>query len=298
MAITSNEARRIQFAGSADAYSGREVENFRHRVVAALAAYEAAAAATSDQGDAAEMSDVAAAQRIRHHAVALAERMMREVLVASGDPADGVRAWQEAAMLQVVAEEEMEHAREEARRLAQVAHAEHNGILADAAAAAARQRADAEREAETMRQTAAADAESRLAAATAEAQNRLVEAAQEATGAQERAAREIRQLERRLEVLRATAAEAERRFRSLAATAANEVGTLAAIADANAPEGPEQVHVDLTPAGLASLPREAPPTPPPAGGTPPTRNPDESFYQRRLAGLRERLEKSGNLPEE
>jgi len=223
---------------------------------------------------------------------------MREVLEASGDPAGGIRTWQEAAMLQLAAEEAMALAREEARRLAAVAQAERDRVRADAVAEAARERAEATRDALAMREAAAAEAETRLAAATTEAQTRLIDATRDATAAKEKAAAEIRRLERRLEVLRATVTESERRFRSLATRAANEVGTLQAIVDADVPEGPDRVKVDLTPSGLASLPPESPSPPRPPGETPPLRNPDESFYQRRLAGLRERLEKSGNLPEE
>jgi hypothetical protein len=288
VAITSEEARTVQFAGSADAYDGTEVEEFRRRVVAALAAHEAATPSPAAEGPGrAGSPDLAAAQRVRHQAVALAERMMREVLAAAGESAAGVRVWQEAAMLRITAEEELEHAGEEVRRLEAMARVEHDRIVAEAAASAAH-----------LQTAAASEAESRLAAANSEAQSRLAEATREAAASHERAAHEVRRLEGRLEILRATVAEAERRFRSLAAAAANEVGTLATIVDADLPEGDTHVHLDLTGAGLESRDPDAAPPAAPSEATPPARNPNESFYQRRLAGLRERLERSGNRPEE
>ncbi len=116
----------------------------------------------------------------------------------------------------------------------------------------------------------------------------------------------------RLALLHTALADAEIRFRRLAATAANEIGTLTAIADQDVdapppagskplqpePRGfdPYLASVDLTVEGLVR--DEAGQTGDDSGDEEKklARDPDVTFYQRRLAGLRERLEQSGHPP--
>ncbi|MGA9598599.1 MAG: hypothetical protein WBV06_20755, partial [Acidimicrobiia bacterium] len=127
MDISSDEARGTQFSGTEHSYDAREVEAFRQRVVNALAAHESTDSA-APVPDPPSGDDLMAAQRARHQAVELTERMMRDVFGASGDSVGALSTWQEAAMLRAEAEEEKAFAGEEARRLVAGATAERDEI--------------------------------------------------------------------------------------------------------------------------------------------------------------------------
>ncbi|MDJ0924894.1 MAG: hypothetical protein QNJ77_10050, partial [Acidimicrobiia bacterium] len=244
---------------------------------------------------------LAEAQRIRHQAVRMAERMLREVMGSSGDASGGLETWQEAAMLRAMAEEEMEFAREESRRLPAIAAAERDDMRARYAQERRDVRAELQRELQTSRAAAADEAERIRSAARAEAKAILTQALGKADSQRIDKANQLDRMERRMAVLQTALADAESRFRRLAATAANEIGTLAAIADQDVVAGsspsrsipdPTVTEIDLTDAALrrmdGELPREiAQQESGDAAGL--KRDPEVGFYQRRLAGLRDRL---------
>ncbi len=293
MGISSQDAKRIQFSGTEHSYDGIEVEMFRRRVVAALESHESELGSLSGSSGAAD-DDLAAAQRIRHQAVALAERMLRDVMGSSSGDIGGMEDWQDAVMLRAAAAEEMEFAREEARRLPAIAAAERDEIRAKYANERRELRSELHGELQASRDAALAEAED-IKGRAAEEANMIVKRAVERAEESQRAAHdEVQRLTRRIAVLHTALADAEGRFRRLAATAANEIGTLAAIADQDVAESvadrPELrlASVDLTDEGLESTDDTESGLPEP--------DPEAGFYQKRLAGLRDRLEKSGHPP--
>lgn len=303
--ISSEEAKTFQFSGTEHSYDGVEVESFRKRVVETLAAHEAVSG-----GDVPERpvvappstpGDLAAAQRVRQQAVQLAERMLRDVMGAAGDGPAGLDTWQEAAMLKAIAEEEMAFAREEARRLPAIAEAERDDMRAKYAQERTAVRRELQNELQASRAAASAEADEISKAANAEAAEILHRALERSAERQQEAVSEIHRMESRMGVLRTALADAEARFRRLAATAANELGTLSAIADkdvsVDAPTQPDLkiAEIDLTDRALAEDDDLA--EDPSDGEGFVKMDPEAGFYQRRLAGLRERLEKSGHPPE-
>lgn len=247
--------------------------------------------------------------------------MLREVMGAQGDDDAGLAVWQEAAMLRAMAEEERAFAGEEARRMMAAAAAEADAHRAGHDAELRQSREDLQRELAASRDAAAAEAEDILTTARQEAEEIVRRAVERAEETQRVAAAETQRLERRLAVLHTALANAEQRFRRLAATAANEVGTMQAIIDEDAaarsmqeppipppppPARPELylAAVDLTdhaPGAAETAAAEDEATAADTGGDAGsgfvTMDPDVGFYQRRLAGLRDRLEKSGHSPE-
>ena len=311
MGISSEEARQIQFSGSEHSYAGSEVEDFRRRVVETLAAFEgdSSVAGEAPPEPAAEddPEELAAAQRIRQQAVQLAERMLRDVMGASADDGtSGLETWQEAAILKAAAEEEMEFAREESRRLPAMATAERNEMRAGHERERAELRAELQKELQASRAAAGEEADSIRAQAAAEAEEMLNKALGRIEEQRFEAESQAHRMERRIAVLQTALADAESRFRRLAATAANEVGTLAALADqdlGNLPQPAADLHVaevDLTDDAFERVGQDARAS---AAADDEhddgfvKRDPEVGFYQRRLAGLRDRLEKSGHPPE-
>ncbi len=294
--ISSEDARRIQFSGSEHSYDGAEVERFRNRVIATLEAHEAALAVRADHPE----EELAAAQRVRHQAVELAERMLRDVMGASGDDAGGLRTWQDAAMLRALAEEEMAFAGEESRRLIAMAQAERDALHARYSEERKALRSELQRELQASRDAAASEAEAIRAAASQEATSIVKRAVEHADEAHRSAADESHRMERRLAVLHTALADAESRFRRLASTAANDLGTLEAIMSEDVggePTPRPELHlasVDLTDAALRDAASDDDVITEPGMID---KNPEIGFYQRRLAGLRDRLEKSGHPPE-
>ena len=315
MGISSDEARRIQFSGSEHSYAGSEVEEFRRQVVQTLAAYENDAARIGEARPAPESAsapvddpeEMAAAQRIRQQAVQLAERMLRDVMGASADDGTyGLETWQEAAILKAAAEEEMEFAREESRRLPAMAAAERDEIRAKHEQELAQLRAELQKELQASRFAAGEEADSIRAQAAAEAEEMLDKALGTIEERRFEAESQAHRMERRIAVLQTALADAESRFRRLAATAANEVGTLTALADQdldNLSQAPPDLHVatvDLTNDSFERVGQDARASESSAVDEEEgfvKRDPDVGFYQRRLAGLRDRLEKSGHPPE-
>jgi hypothetical protein len=280
----------------------------------------AESSATEHPLDVAVDADFSAAQRARHQAVELAERMLRDVMGASGDPIAGLTVWQEAVMLRAIAEEERAFADEEARRLLATATAKRDELRAGYEIERRQARADLQHEMQASRDAAAAEVADLQSSARAEADEIVRRAVATADEAQRVANAEAQRLERRLAVLHSALADAEGRFRRLAATAANEVGTMQAIIDEDlarftaaepappppppppAPPRPELylAAVDLTNEALARDEQDVPAVEGDTTATEPrtiNRDPDVGFYQRRLAGLRDRLEKSGHPPE-
>ena len=296
MGISSEEARSIQFSGSDHAYDGSEVEEFRRRVIDTLQAHEAALRRLSEPDE----GDLASAQRVRQQAVSLSERMLRDVIGASGDRTGGLKAFQEAAMLRAIAEEEMAHAEEESRRLTAIACAERDAIRARYGQERKELRTELQRELQASRDAAEAEAAAVRNAAQAEAAGIVEKASHDAIEAQRSASEDARRLERRLAVLHTALGDAESRFRRLAATAANDLGTLEAMVDRE-PEEPitpsEEAYVaavDLTDGAMDQVARKPDHVADPGMVS---KDPEVGFYQRRLAGLRDRLEKSGHPPE-
>ncbi len=292
--ISSDEARRIQFSGSEHAYDAAEVEDFRKRVVAALEAFEALREETRER----DPEALPAAQRARHQAVQLAERMLRDVMGAKSDEIDGLQMWQEAAMLQAAAEEEMSFVEEEAKRLTAIAFAERDAIRARYAQERRELRAELQHELQASRAAAAAEADDLTTAAREEAAQIVETAVSRADLANRARNVESHRLERRLATLHQAVADAEARFRRLTAMAANDLGTLQAILDDTAAQlaaasSEELATIDLTD---ASQPEVDDPADGHVVGLV-EKDPEVGFYQRRLAGLRDRLEKSGHPPE-
>jgi hypothetical protein len=300
MGITSKEAKRLQFSGSEYSYDGTEVEAFRRRVIAALETYESASDGIGHLPDASG-EDLASAQRVRHQAVELAARMLRDVMGSTGDSSGGLAVWQDAAMLRALAQEEMEFATEEARRLPAIAAAERDEIRVRYAEERKEMRAELHRELQASRDAAIAEAEDIRSLSQDEANEIVKNAVGRAEESQRAASEEVNRLQRRITVLHTALADAEARFRRLAATAANEIGTLAAIADQDVadsdiaePVRPD-LHlssVDLTDEGL-----DRPVDTTDSDKEEVVVDPDAGFYQKRLAGLRDRLEKSGHPPQ-
>lgn len=302
MGFSSEDARQYLFAGTRHSYDATEVEEFRDRVIEALLDYEVGNSSKPAVTAAESGADLAAAQRVRQQAVQLAERMLRDVIGSSGDTVAGLEFWQDAAMNRALADEELAFAREESIRLHAVAAAERDELRATYDRERNQLRAELHRELQNSRAAADDEADRIRAAARAEAAAILEKTLGSVERARSQAADEVHRMERRLVVLRTALADAEGRFRRLAATAANELGTLNAIADQDvttpADESPplEVATVDLTDEALREMDGELPASEPDAGGLP-GRNREVGFYQRRLAGLRDRLEKSGHPPE-
>jgi chromosome segregation ATPase len=300
--FTSEDARQYQFSGTRHSYAAAEVEDFRNRVIETLLDYEVGAKHAAAPTAGSQETDLAAAQRVRQQAVQLAERMLREVMGSSGDAAAGIQIWQDAAMNRALADEELAFAREESNRLNGIAAARSDELRATYDRERTQLRAELHKELQSSRAAADDEAARIRTAARAEAAAILEKALGEVEQSRIDASEELQRMERRLAVLRTALADAEGRFRRLAATAANEVGTLSAIADqdvAPSPIGtppPAVTHVDLTDEALREMGGESVPSEPFEQGLP-GRNPEVGFYQRRLAGLRDRLEKSGHPPE-
>ncbi|MDJ0664900.1 MAG: hypothetical protein QNJ75_10085 [Acidimicrobiia bacterium] len=294
MGISSDEARQIQFSGTSHSYDASEVEGFRARVIEALQAFEALQEETREPNP----DELPAAQRARQQAVHLAERMLRDVMGASGDEVEGLRSWQEAAMLQAVAREEMSYIEEESKRLIAIAQAERDAIRARYAQERRELRAELQRELQMSRAAAAAEADDLTEAARDEAARIVAGATAEANEANRVRLADSVRLERRLGILHQAVADAEARFRRLAATAANDLGSLQVVLneaedDLAEPHAADRATIDLT---ESASPVIADPGEAPISGMV-EKSPDVGFYQRRLAGLRDRLEKSGNPPE-
>ncbi len=303
MGLSSEQARQIQFSGTTTSYDGGEVEQFRRRVIAALEEHEAA----MRDRPAPTQEELAEAQRVRHQAVELAERMLRDVMGAEDDQQGGLEAWQDAIILQAAAEEEMAFATEESRRLKAMAEAEADTSRQRQRDQRKQARTDLQNELQASRDAADAEAESMRAEAKEEATSIVQKAVARAQETQRAAADDAQRIERRLSVLHTALADAEARFRRLASTAANDIGTLEAImSSAVEPPTREQprpdLHiatVDLTDVALEETAEEDEARADSGDESPGMirRDPDVGFYQRRLAGLRDRLEKSGHPPE-
>ncbi len=294
--LTSEDARSIRFPGTTTSYDGAEVEAFRREVIETLQAHEAA---LLERGDPTE-HELAAAQRVRQEAVELAEQMLRDVMGASDEGDSGLDAWQDAAMLRAVAQEKMSFANEESRRLTAMATAERDAIRARYAQERRELRAELQRELQSSRESASAEADSIIAAAREEADEIVKRAVSRADETHRSTSDETHRVERRLSILHTALADAEARFRRLAALAANDLGTLEALLsqDPGAPAADIDdiavAAVDLTDTTLHSVPDDDDQI---TGPGLIDKDPDVGFYQRRLAGLRDRLEKSGHPPE-
>ncbi|MDJ0496815.1 MAG: hypothetical protein QNJ89_03230 [Acidimicrobiia bacterium] len=302
MGISSEDARQYHFSGTTHTYDSSEVEEFRARVIEALLEYEIGAPVTPAAVPQDQEAELAAAQRVRQQAVQLAERMLREVMGSAGDPVTGLEVWQDAAMNRALADEELAYAREESNRLHAVAAAEREELRATYDRERVQLRAELHKELQDSRAAADDEAARIRTAARAEGAAILEKALGSVERARTEASDELHRMERRMAVLRTALADAEGRFRRLASTAANEVGTLSAIADQDVADTPvepaplEVTRIDLTDEALREMDGEAPPPEPAEVGLP-GRDPEVGFYQRRLAGLRDRLEKSGHPPE-
>jgi len=233
--------------------------------------------------------------------------MLREVMGSSGSDIEALTVWQEAAIMKAAAAEELAFAKEEARRLLAKAYLVQARIKAEHSTEVRERRAELQRELQASRDAADAEVAAIRERARSEATEVVHRAAANAEEARKAAVAEARRLERRIALLHTALADAEGRFRRLAATAANEVGTMRAIVDDDvadmATDGtsdrPELyiASVDLTDAAIAEEEARAKSTGEEPHSGMVAKDPEVGFYQRRLAGLRDRLEKSGHPPE-
>lgn len=289
VSFSSEAARTTQFSGTMHSYDAGEVEQFRARVVAALQEHE-----RSDRLRAAG-GEVAEAQRVRRRAVSIIDGMLREVMGTGGDPVTGLTVWQEAVILKAVAAEELEHAREESRLLRAIRQVEMEELRSRHELERTELEARLRQEAEEQRAAAAHEAAAILIEARDQAERQRKAATGEAERATASAWKELQRIERRVAVMQQALAGAEARFRRLAASAANEIGTLTA--SMTPPDSTDPVELSVAAVDLTErLPAEA--VAADSGDDPqPVSRGDQSFYERRLAGLRERLERSGHFPE-
>jgi cell division septum initiation protein DivIVA len=304
--FTAGDARTVRFSGSGGSYDREEVEDFRRRVIAALEEGErlssdAAAriagleAALAERADTDGAGNVAAARRARDQAVQLTSRMMAEVLSGKMPSiAEGMEIWQEAVILRAMAEEELAAAREESRGLRQITAEELTALRA-----------------------------ATRAALDEEVEATLDHAIGHAAAVTSAAEEEVRHLDRRLTQLRTALSDAESRIRSLTGDALTELRMLGDLLALETGALEEIESLKLSPDHVIDL---AEPAPVPAAATDPgTVLRDEAsedgaedgpsafvrriqdrddttgqgFYERRLAGLRERLERhnAGHLYE-
>ncbi len=295
MELTAGDARNIRFSGTETSYDGTEVEDFRREVVTALEASERRAseaaahvarleAMLEDRSAADSTADVDAARRARDQAVQLTSRMMAEVLGGKVPTIEeGMATWQDAVILKAMAEEELAAAREEARRLRETAAAEVTALRAAT-------RAGLDDEVRTTLDNAT----HRAATMTAAAEE------------------EVRRLDRRLSQLRTALRDAESRIRSLTGDALTELRMLGDLLALETEALDEIESLNPAPGRVIDLADPDPvptpaPTPEPAAAEEPPgaaasafvrrlRERDETagqgFYERRLAGLRERLERN------
>jgi signal transduction histidine kinase len=302
--LTAVDARNVRFSGSDYAYDGKEVEDFRRRVVEALEASEHKASEAVDRiarleaklddraspGGGAELD---AAKRAREQAVQLTSRMMAEML---GNKTPSVREamaiWKEAIALRSEAEEEMLSAREEARRL----------------------RATVQEEAAELRAAT-------KVALDKEIRSMLENSARRSMTMTEGAEKEVHRLDRRLTQLRTALRDAEARIRGLTSDALTELRMLGDLLELETSALDEIESLNLPDEAVAVpnetviVPDEAvivlkePETPAAAAAAFVRRvrsaaDKDESvgrgFYERRLAGLRERIERNNpqHFPED
>ncbi len=178
----------------------------------------------------------------------------------------------------------------EAAELVEHARIEGSEIVAraqeDAAEQARRVLDEAERMASRTRDTAQREADEALGDAKTKSDAVVEQARRDAAEATESAQREVRAMERRVRQIRSSLRDAESRFKSLTATTMSEFSVLGDVIDLDVEAAAESFEPIGEPAA------------PPAPGRADDADSSPGFYERRLAGLRSRIEASANTPDD
>lgn len=195
-----------------------------------------------------------------------------------------------AAALAVQIEARRVAAENEVAKLVEHARIEGSEIVAGAQEAAAEQARrlldETERLASQTRDSAQREAEAALGDAKTKSETLVAQARRDAAQATERAQREVRAMERRVRQIRSSLRDAESRFKSLTASTTAEFSMLGDVIDLDVEGGAEA----LEPIGETVVP----PAPAPADEA----DSSPGFYERRLAGLRSRIEASANTADD
>lgn len=173
------------------------------------------------------------------------------------------------------AAELVERARLEASEIVLKAHE-------DATEQAKRVLDEAERLASRTKEDGQRDADEALGDARAQSEALLEQARRDGAQATERAQREVRAMERRVRQIRSSLRDAESRFKSLTTNTMAEFSVLGDVIDLDL----EAAETAIEPTAATAAPPESAP-----------RGEDDSspgFYERRLAGLRSRIEASAD----
>ncbi len=313
MDVSAHDVRNARFSGTRHVYDRREVDEFLERLGASLERYEQELTISRRRLDSLEhalevasapdvralepapgrieeleqeaedlrVDALAEAARIRRRAEDEAHRITDEARRLAGtaeraapvSEGDEQRLWREHLTAEIAADTFVATAREEARRMLQIADQQ----VVEGIAAADRDRAAAldevQREVTSIKDAASRDA-SRVAGEAGVEGDRIVEEARRAAAQMTDAAeREVRSLERRVRQIRSSLRDLERRFSTLTANTLAEFSLLGDLIDLDAR--------DQVPDAVAPDPAERGEIEDTAG---------QGFYERRLAGLRSRLE--------
>jgi DivIVA domain-containing protein len=313
--LTAAEVRTARFSGTRYVYDRREVDAYLTQVADALDRYEDEMAATSRRLSSLEQAlelareraeagpapagDVAAealadlerrAEQLRIDALAEAATIRRRaeeeaarvteqhpvpVAAPSPPPSDEGGAWRRLLAERDAAAELLAAATEEARRATQIAEAttaEHRSAVESEREASA-EALDAEmasRREDALRESAALLEDARRGG------ERIIEEARRSADQLSHAAhREVRALERRVRQVRSSLRDLEGRFRQLTSSTLAEFSMLGDLIDLDV-RSVDEVADDASPSASAADATEG--------------RSERGFYERRLAGLRSRIE--------
>ncbi len=313
MDVSAHDVRNARFSGTRHVYDRREVDEFLERLGASLEQYEQELTISRRKLDSLEHAlEVAKAQDVREpesepgaieelerkvedlrvDALAEAARIRREAeeearriadearrLAGSPDAAtpalddDEPRRWRERLAAEMAADTFVATAREEARRILQITDQQ----VVEGTAAADRDRAAAldevQREVTSIRDAAGREANRVVGEARVDGDRIVEEARRAATQMTDAAERDVRSLERRVRQIRSSLRDLERRFSTLTANTLAEFSMLGDLIDLDVREPlPDVLASDAVEPGETD------------------QTTGQGFYERRLAGLRSRLE--------
>jgi cell division septum initiation protein DivIVA len=316
MAISSREAADAHFVNGGEGYNSVQVDTYVARVAATLTAHERdLAEARAEIGrleHALDLAHVVQSTRDVPAAVSSGEALGQALAAAGADvaepgsdgaaaeselpvePWDEIARWADERRREETADAEFAATQEEVRRLRGVADAlgteaavARHGIQAGSSPAA---QEAAETRARLTIEAAEIAATDLLESSLLEAQDLVVAAETSALGITRAAELEARDLNQRTAQLRTALREAGTRFEELAGGTRTEIKVLEDFIDLEMHSVEELAAVEPKAADTIDLREEAAETP--TVSNEPTADVKEApgFYERRLAGLRERLE--------